>query len=111
MFFSILYHKEGFASRFCLKSLDKGFVLCYNIISKTMEGSAMSEEKKKRGRPPLSPEMKAERIALKNASTNAYHKKMDMQLKKNIVKPILKNIEHTEKPQGGGHMNPNCVSQ
>lgn len=39
-------------------------------------GAVMADEiKKKRGRPPLSPEIKAERIALKNASTNAYHKK------------------------------------
>lgn len=33
------------------------------------------EIKKRRGRPPMSPEMKAERVARKNASTNAYHKK------------------------------------
>ena len=33
------------------------------------------EIKKKRGRPPLSPEKKTERIIAKNQSTNAYHKK------------------------------------
>lgn len=33
------------------------------------------EIKKKRGRPPMSPELKAERIVQKNALTNAYHKK------------------------------------
>lgn len=33
------------------------------------------EIKKKRGRPPMSSEMKAERVARRNASTNAYHKR------------------------------------
>lgn len=35
----------------------------------------MSEEKKKRGRPPLPPEVKAERVAQRNAYKSAYHKR------------------------------------
>lgn len=34
----------------------------------------MDIEKKKRGRPPLPPGIKAERVAQRNASINAYHK-------------------------------------